>query len=79
MSDHDRTGETWEFDSGLRVLVLTTTQESMGFGWNHLVVILDSGRDRERRGAEGKTLYMVESVVRKWGTWPHTEKLLQKV
>ena len=79
MSDNDRTGQTWQFDSGLRVLVLTTNEESSGFGWNHLVVVLDAGRDSNRQASVGKTLYIVESHCRKWGSWPSSERLVQEV
>ncbi len=79
MSDNDRTGQTWQFDSGLRVLVLTTNEESSGFGWSHLVVVLDAGRDSNRQASVGKTLYIVESHCHKWGSWPSSARLVQEV
>jgi len=77
VTDNDRTGPMWQFESGLRVLMLTTNEESSGFGWNHLVVVLDAGRDENRQGSVGKTLYISESNRRRWGSWPSTERLVQ--
>ena len=79
MEDNDRTGQTWQFESGLRVLVLKTEDASYGFGWNHLVLVLDAGRDENRRDAVGKTLYIIERHLQKWGLWPSTDRLVQDV
>jgi len=79
VSENDRTGQTWQFESGLRVLVLSTEDASYGFGWNHLVIVLDAGRDENRQESVGKTLYIVESHCRKWGAWPSSERLVQEV